>query len=250
LKLPLLSRCTASLALAALLTLSIPALADATHARKPGPQPQNARAAKRPLTGEDVVATVEGQPITRRQLTYYWLQVDRKGPSALLADLLADRWKADKGASRAYTIPDSEIYARLYTGNDALVADVLSSLITNRLVAIEAARKGIRVTQAEARAYAHEFFDQVRRQSGIQDTDEQLMQKFHLPRDVFLDDMLFRLRTEKLLAADLGHPIPQPDWKQYVESHRNPFLAALRKKAKITSTIPLPAPEKPIPQQD
>jgi len=201
------------------LALAAPALLSAQTRRAPKPLQQRAAPkapARPPLQGADVVAIVEGQPITRRELTYYWLQVDKRGPSMLLANLLIDRWKADKGASRRYTFTDTEIYDRLYAGQESLVADVLSSLVTSRLVEIEAKRKGIVVTRTQALARAHELFDQFRKQRNITQTDDELIEQLHLPRDIFLADMAYRVRTEKLLAADIaernGHPINPDDW--------------------------------------
>jgi hypothetical protein len=200
------------------------------------------------LKSSDVIATVEGQPITRRQLTYYWVRVDKRVP-AQLGSLLMDRWRADKGATHAYTITEADIYRQLYTHPDPALSDVLSSLITNRLVAIEAARKGIRVTPAEGWARAHELFDQFRQQRGVKNTDAELMAQFQLPRDVFLEDMLYRVRSEKLLAADMAQrhepPVAPDAWKQVAETRMPAFLAELRKKAKVTSTIPLPSVESP-----
>src|SRR5262249_1244631 len=85
-----------------------------------------------------------------------------------------------------------------------------------RLVAIEAKRKGILVTRTQALARAHELFDQFRQQNNLTQTDDELIEQLHLPRDIFLDDMAYRVRTEKLLAADIaernGHPISPDDW--------------------------------------
>jgi hypothetical protein len=219
----LLLPCALSLILSAALSI-LPAQAAGTHraappARKPNPpksRPVSPVPGRRTLRSDDVIAIVEGQPITRRELTYYWLQVDKHGPSLLLTNLLLDRWKANKGASPSYTFTDSEIYDRLYTNQDSMVADVLSSLVTNRLVAIEAKRKGIIVTQTQAWARAHELFDQFRKQRGLKQTDEELIAQLQLPRDIFLEDMAYRVRSEKLLAADIaernGHPLQPDDW--------------------------------------
>ncbi len=246
------SLCTGSLAL---LIASPGAAAPApppSAASKPNrtgaARPSSSAPAHPVLKGEDVVATVEGQPITRRQLTYFWLQVDRRVPT-MLGNLLADRWRTDKGAAHAYTLTDTAIYQQLYADPDPALGNILTSLITNRLVALEAARKGIKVTEAEGWARAHELFDDYRQKTKTQASDAQLMAQFHVPRDVFLEDMFFRVRSEKLLAADMAahhEPAVAPDaWKQVASTRMPAFLAELRKKAKITSTIPLPPVEQP-----
>jgi hypothetical protein len=250
--------CLGSLALVVLLTVPQPgrtAPQDKPPALK---SPQAARRVHAPrpvLKGDDVIATVEGQPITRRQLTYFWLQVDKRVP-AMIGDLVAEQWRAGKGSAHMYTLTDAAIYRRLYGSPDPALSNILSSLITNRLIAIVATRKGILVTEEQAWARAHELFEQFRKQRGIKDSDEQLMAQFQLPRDVFLEDMYYRVRSEKLLAADMAahhEPAVAPDaWSDVVGKRMPAFLAELRKQAKITSTLPLPPLESapPLPQND
>lgn len=168
------------------------------------------------MKGADVLATVEGQPITRRELTYFWLQTDGRA-APLLGNLLADKWKAARGTTPTYTVSESDIYASLFSADsETLYANVLSSLVTNRLVAIEAARKGIIVTRTQAQARAHEVLDQIRKSRNLQDSDDKLMAMYRIPKDIFLDDMLYHVRIEKLIAANLakknGHPISADDW--------------------------------------
>ena len=48
----------------------------------------------KPLRGEDVLATVEGEPITRREFTAFWLKVDNQASrplGAVLAGAFARR---------------------------------------------------------------------------------------------------------------------------------------------------------------
>jgi hypothetical protein len=210
------------------------------------------------LSGADVVATVEGRPITRRELTYFWISTDRQAGSAM-GDLLAERWRAAKGNLPVYSVSESAIYARLYGKSDknAAYANILSNLVTNRLVEIEAKRKHIAVTPQEARAAAHEMLDQVRKQQNLTLSDEEIMVQFNVPRDIFLEDMVFRLRVERLLAVDYarrkGHPITAEDrtnWKQIVEAQKPDYLIRLRHNAHITSVIPLPEPAAPTSAQN
>ena len=164
--------------------------------------------------GADKMATVEGQPITRRELTYYWLQVDRSLPAKLGA-LLADRWKADRGQSARYVVSDAEIYRRLYDGKTDYTT-TLDSLITTHLVAIVAKRQGIVVTAAQRTAQARDLFDGFRKQTGTKLTDDEVMAKFQVPRDIFMQDMAYRVQSEALLARQFarrnGHPIGPNDW--------------------------------------
>lgn len=203
---------------ALLLLASAGVLAQQPHApvsrRKfPAPKPPVVRLTQ--MRADDVIATVEGQPITRRELTYYWIQADAR-TSAALGSLVSDAWKANKGLSPTYTIPESAIYQRLYNDKNLIYANVLSSLITERLAAIEANKQGIVVTNAQGMAYAHEMFDQVRKQQNTQLSDNEIMTTFKVSRDLLLEDMMYRVRTEKLLAADIGrrngHPMNANDW--------------------------------------
>ena len=52
----------------------------------------------------------------------------------------------------AYTIREADIYQALYSGPTEAWATFLSNLVTNRLVAHEAIRRHVVVTQAEAEA--------------------------------------------------------------------------------------------------
>ena len=170
----------------------------------------------KPLAGTDVMATVESQPITRRELTYYWIQVDRSLPPKL-GDLLANLWRADKGQSSRYTVSDADIYRRLYDGKSDYSA-TLDSLITTRLVALVAKRRGIVVTVAQVKARARELFDAFRKQTGTKLTDDEVMTKFQVPRDLFIQDMTYRVQSEALLERDFarrnGHAIGPEDWME------------------------------------
>jgi parvulin-like peptidyl-prolyl isomerase len=169
------------------------------------------------LRGNDVIATVEGQPISRAELTYFWLQTDPR-INALLGDLVASRWKTDRGKSGSYVVTEAEIYNQLYGGGSTACAPILSGLITNRLVDILATRKGILVTKTQAQARAHELFEQVRQQNNLKLTDEEIIKTYNVPRDIFLKDMIFRVQAESLLAADIaernGHSIRVEDWAE------------------------------------
>ena len=70
----------------------------------------------------------------------------------------------------------------------------LSNLVTNRLVAREAKRQGVTVTPQESAQAGHALMDQVRAQKNIKLSDEQMLAQFHVPRDIFLEEMAFRLR--------------------------------------------------------
>ena len=187
-----------------------PLSAQRRKSAKPPVQAKNAAV----LRGADVMATVDGEPITRRELTYYWLQVDRTLP-VKLGDLLAERWKADKGSSARYAVSDTEIYGALYSPN-ADYSATLDSLITIRLVAILAKRKGIAVTPQQAKARARNLFDAFRKRTGTTLTDDEVMTKFQVPRDVFMQDMIYRVQSEALLGLEFarrnGHPVAAGDW--------------------------------------
>ncbi len=164
--------------------------------------------------GADALATVDGQAITRRELTYYLLEVDRS-LSPKLGALLTRRWKADRGQSPRYALSEAEIYREIYDKKSDYSA-TLDSLITTRLVAKEAKRQGILVTAAQMQAQAHALFDAFRKQNGLKLSDEEVMAKFQVPRDVFLQDMAYRVQSEALLMRDFtrrnGHAVRADDW--------------------------------------
>lgn len=210
---------------ALLLLFDAPLSAGVPVRAQPGPPPaQTSRVTSRPASvarsrttfaSTDVLATVEGQRITRSELTYFWLQTDVNAVSALGA-LVADSWKATRGAAPTLQLRTEAIYRKLYGRGQQHYARVLWNLILNRVVAVKAARSGIVVTGTDARAYAHVLLDEVRSQRGLTLSDDRLLETFHIPRDVFMQDMLFRVRAEKLLEASIarrnGHPLRAEDW--------------------------------------
>src|SRR5579871_2432430 len=210
------------------------------------------------LSGSDIMATVEGHPITRRELTYFWISTDRQA-GHLVGDLLVDRWRAARGSMPYYSIPEAAIYARLYSGSskDSAYANMLSNMVTTRLVEIEAKRKHITVMPQEARAAAHEMLEEVRQQQHLTLKDDEILVQFGIPRDLFMDDMVFRVRLERLLQAEYvrrnGHALTADDranWKQTMEAQKAEYLTRLRHNAHITSVVPLPEPTAaPQPQE-
>ena len=166
------------------------------------------------MKGSDVMATVEGQAITRRELTYYWIQVDLSLP-AKLDGLLAERWKADRGQARQYTVSESDIYRKLYDAK-ANYSATLDGLITTRLVALTAKRRGIVVTDAQVQAQVRELFDDFRRRNASKMSDAEVMTQFKIPRDVFMQDVTSRVQEQALLAGEFarrnGHSIGPSDW--------------------------------------
>ncbi len=167
------------------------------------------------LRGGDVMATVEGQPITRRELTYFWLQADSRA-GGLLGGLLAERWVSARGQAPAYAVPEAAIYAKLYADPNAGYAAILSNRVTNLLVARACRRQAIVVTETEVKNRAHALLSQVRQQQNTQVSDEELMKLYRVPPEIFYDDVRLRLRGERLLAADVarvnGHPLGDADW--------------------------------------
>lgn len=167
------------------------------------------------LHGSDVLATVDGEPITRRDLTNLWLKVDNLA-NRPLGMVLLNRMRAAGSLAPSYTITEADIYKALYSGPASDYATYLSNLVTNRLVARQAKRQGITVTPQEAAQAGHALMDQVRAQKNIKAPDEQILAQFRVPRDIFLDEMAFRLRGERLLAKSIaarnGHSLGAGDW--------------------------------------
>lgn len=164
---------------------------------------------------DDVVATVDGQAITRRELTYVWLQTNAK-TKEIIGELLAEQWTKNQGASPNYSVSSQAILQKLYSVPPENYANILSNLVTTRLVALRAKQAGVVVTKAQAQALAHELLETVRKQSKSNLSDDELLRQFKVPRDVFEKDMIFRLQAERLLSASIAkrnkHPIGESDW--------------------------------------
>ncbi len=187
--------------------------------------PQNATSkpktdvAKTPIAktylGADVLATVEGEPITRRDFTAFWLKVDTQASRPMGAILLG-KIQTQNALAPAYTVRDADIYKALYSGPSGAWATFLSNLITNRLVAREAARRHVVVTQSEAEAAGRALLKQAREQQGLTLSDADILDKFHVPRSLFFQEMTFKLQSERLYADSLarrnGHPLNAEDW--------------------------------------
>ena len=167
------------------------------------------------LHGSDVVATVEGEPITRRQLTGFWVYSDPRTREAL-GRLLARKIVQGGNASAQYVISEDELSRALYTDNSLIPAQPLSTLVAQLLVAKAAAQEGIVVTATQAQAYAHALFNKRRQERHEDLTDDQIIAAEHIEKEPFLREMLFRARASRLLEGDVarknGHPLVASDW--------------------------------------
>ncbi len=193
-----------------------PASATAPQPAAPKPKTRGAKTAMPKIyLGADVLATVEGEPITRRDFTAFWLKVDTQASRPLGAILLG-RIQTQDALAPAYQVRDTDIYQALYSGPNEAWATFLSNLITNRLVAREAARRHVVVTQAEAEAAGRALLKQAREQQGLSLSDADILNNFHVPRSLFFQEMTFKLRSERLYADSLarrnGHPLNSDDW--------------------------------------
>ena len=207
------SSCVRLLALA----LLVPVVA---HADKPiksvqRKQTNAQKVSPKPLRGADVLAKVEGEPITRREFTDFWLKVDILA-NRPLGNILLNRFRAAGTLAPHYAVTEADIYQTLYSQPTADYATFLSNLVTNRLVAHEAKRQGVVVTKQEAEKAGRALLEQAREQQGLKMSDESILTKFHVPRDLFLEEMTFRLRGERLLAKSIerrnGHALGANDW--------------------------------------
>ncbi len=198
--------------------LSLAALALHSNVKAEAPRKSPRMSASAPakrLLASDIMATVEGEPISRRELAHYWIEVDTR-TNGHLGELVTDQWKAAKGLAASYTITESAIFQKLFTDPNIEYAPILSSLVNSKIVEIEAKRKGIIITETQTASYSHELWNQVRQQHNTTMTDEQLMGMYKLPKDVFKMDMRTKLLQDRLLAADIsrknGHPLSPDDW--------------------------------------
>lgn len=190
---------------------------------KKGQKKQNS--ATKAYLPNDVLATVNGEKITRREFTTFWLKVDNQAFRPL-GIMLLDRINGSHAVNRtqigglapSYSITEIDIYKQLYTLPATEYSTFLSNMVTSRLLAQEANRKGIVVTRAEAESEGRALLKEARAQQKVLNslTDDEILSKFRVPRDLFLDQMVFRLRSERLFAQAIadrnGHPIGPDDW--------------------------------------
>ena len=129
---------------------------------------------------------------------------------------MLERLRAGNSLKPTYTLSENDIYRTLYRQPADTYATVLSNLVTNRLVAHEAKRRGVVVSRAEAEQAGRALLRQAREQQGLKLSDDAILSRFHVPRDLFLEEMTFRLRGERLLADSIarknGHPLRAEDW--------------------------------------
>ncbi len=183
------------------------------------PKPLHHAAKPQKYLGSDVMASVDGSVITRREVTYVWVETDDKAQQSV-ARLLFDGWPALGSSHHVLSVPRQDIYQELYsqvwsTGTPPY-AGIISNLITEHLVRVVAARKHIVVTSSMAAQQAHLMFNEVRQQHHWRFSDAQLLKQFHVPYNLLINDLTMKLQTEKLysamVAARLGHPINDNDW--------------------------------------
>lgn len=197
----------------ALAAICVPAV---TYAGTPKfDSPKNSKS--KTYLGSDVLATVQGEPITRRDFTTFWLKVDNMANRSL-GMILLNRIRAKSSLAPNYTVSEADIYQALYGGPPTDYSTFLSNLVTNHLVAQEAKRKHVVVTRAEAEQAGRELMQQARKQQALMAkmSDEEILVQFHVPRDLYMDQMTFQLRGERLLAQSFaernGHPLGAEDW--------------------------------------
>ncbi len=169
--------------------------------------------------GSDVMASVDGSIITRREVTYVWVETDEKAQQSV-ARLLFDRWPSLGNSGHVLSLPRKAIYQDLYSQvwptGEPPYAGIISNLITEHLVNLMAHKKHIVVQRAQAEQQAHLMFNEVRQQHHWKFSDAQLLKQFHVPYSLLINDLTMKLQTEKLysamVAARLGHPITDDDW--------------------------------------
>ncbi len=203
-------------------TLVVPAIAILGMASTlclAAPKPLHHASLPKRYLGSDVMASVDGSVITRREVTYVWVETDEKAQQSV-ARLLFDRWPALGNSGHVLSIPRKAIYQDLYsqvwsTGTPPY-AGIISNLITEHLVRLTALKKHIVVARSQAVQQAHLMFNEVRLQHHWKFSDAQLLKQFHVPYDLLINDLTMKLQTEKLyssmVAARLGHPISDNDW--------------------------------------
>lgn len=101
---------------------------------------------------------------------------------------------------------------------------ILEQIVDDQVVALESRRRGVSVTDDEARAYADKMAEVVKQQSGGHKTLDDMLAESKTSRDEFLRTAKEYLVREKMARADLGtkpeEDLPEHRMKLWISSLR------------------------------
>lgn len=179
------------------------------------------------LKSSDVMANVDGHPITRYDLTLYWLRV-KSGEQKRLENVLVDEFEKDGEKKSDVVLSMSRIYQELYPqepkGTIAPYADILQDLVSEKLVALALIKNHITISKEEMKQGIHLLCNELKikyqNQFGKSElktiSDSMLLKDLKVPEDILDDDMRLRIGVELLykrsIEKSLGHAIQPADW--------------------------------------
>ena len=179
------------------------------------------------MKSSDVMATVDGHPISRYDLTLYWLRV-KSGEQKRLEDVLVNSFQKNAQTKSDIILSTNQIYQDLYPpvtkGTIPPYADILKDLVSEKLVALTLKEDHITITPYEMKQGIHLLCSELRIKYKAQLgesvskplSDSVLLKDLKVPEDILDSDMRLRIGVELLyqrsIEKQLGHAIQPSDW--------------------------------------
>jgi len=201
--------------------------------RRPMPQSKPSAAA----LGAKVVATVNGEKITRAQVlddlllnqtarlgatnpqfaNIYGRPAAEVGVIVRIGELAAKRMAASGG--KPVSISRADLLDWVFKGNPQMLSAPVQDLIRERAVAQAARKKGIALTETEIKSQLAKSIDSARQRFGpiLQGkSDQQILAAFGVPARTLRRGVITSLLVEKMIRkemeAKMGHKIGQDDF--------------------------------------
>lgn len=204
--------------------------APAAHGGRP---PQSAKTKSRAASdlGAKVVATVNGEKITRAQVVDQMLSeqtarltatnsqfADRQRATAGVVGALVLKRMATSGG-RPVTISRADLLDWIFQDNPPVLAETVQNIIRERAIAHAAKKQGIKLTESEIKSQITQSIARARQQfspilAGKSDT--QVLAAFGLRPETLRRGVITSILAEKLVQKDLekqmGHAIGPDDY--------------------------------------
>jgi len=212
-------------------TVAIAAGLPLIAAGAPGHQKPHAAANRKSSMPANVVATVNGEPITRAEVADTVL-ADQMAQLAVTDPMFigAKYQRGAAGSVGAYvlqrmaangwkpvTVSRAEIVNFLFSDKPPILAQTVQRMIQEKVVAQAAKKAGITLTKQEIEARTKQAFDTARRAYHRESaSDAAILKAVGFRAAVLNESVITELLLEKLVLKDieakLGHPIGPNDW--------------------------------------
>lgn len=179
------------------------------------------------LKSSDVMAKVDGHPITRYELTLDWLRL-KSGEQKSLENVLVDEFEKNGERKSDIVISMSHIYQELYPqvskGTIPPYAHILQDLVSEKLVALTLVKDHITISKEEMKQGIHllcnelkiKYQNQIGKAALKNISDSTLLKDLKVPEDILEGDMRLRIGVDLLykrsIDKSLGHAIQPADW--------------------------------------